>query len=55
MAVILSSTNPYAAAESAIQGVVSSTVDFMAFIAAVLILITIAGLGSLAFWPSFSH
>ncbi len=50
MAVVLSSVNPYAAAESAIQGVVSSTVDFMAFVAAVLILITIAGgLGLIGF------
>ncbi len=49
MAVMLSSVNPYAAAESAIQGVVSSTVDFMAFVAAVLILITIAGLSLIGF------
>ena len=49
MPAVLASVNPYAAAESAIQGIVSSTVNFMAFVAAVLILITIAGLGLLGF------
>ncbi|GAB6943318.1 hypothetical protein JCM14467A_01000 [Vulcanisaeta sp. JCM 14467] len=49
MPMALSLVNPYSAAESAIQGIVSSTVDFMAFIAAVLILITIAGLALLGF------
>ncbi|ADY01705.1 hypothetical protein VMUT_1500 [Vulcanisaeta moutnovskia 768-28] len=51
MAILLSLglMDPYAAAESAIQGIVSNTVDFMAFVAAVLILMTIAGLGLLGF------
>ncbi|MGC8607509.1 MAG: hypothetical protein ACP5GZ_06500 [Vulcanisaeta sp.] len=51
MAILLSLSlmDPYAAAESAIQGIVSNTVDFMAFVAAVLILMTIAGLGLLGF------
>ncbi|WP_243666642.1 hypothetical protein [Vulcanisaeta sp. JCM 16159] len=42
-------TNPFATAESAIQGVVNGAVDFMAFVAAVLILITIAGLSLIGF------
>jgi len=41
--------NPYAAAENALGSIVSSTMDFMAFVAAVLILITIAGLGVIGF------
>ena len=49
MPTMLGFVNPYSAAESAIQGIVNSTVDFMAFIAAVLILITIAGLALLGF------
>lgn len=40
---------PFATAESAIQGVVNGAVDFMAFVAAVLILITIAGLSLIGF------
>lgn len=41
--------NPYSAIQGAIQSLVTSTVDFMSFIAAVLIVITIGGLGILGF------
>ncbi|BDR92412.1 hypothetical protein [Vulcanisaeta souniana] len=46
MTILLSvnATNPFTTAEGAIQGIVNNAINFMAFVAAVLILITIAGL-----------
>lgn len=46
---MLLQVNPYSAAESVLTNLVSSTVDFMALIAAILILLTIAGLGLIGF------
>jgi hypothetical protein len=49
LALVVCSVNPYAAAESAVSGLVESTVDFMAFVAAVLVVLTIGGLGVIGF------
>ncbi|MCG2867755.1 MAG: hypothetical protein L7H00_04450 [Vulcanisaeta sp.] len=49
LALVVCEVNPYAAAEGAISSLVMSTVDFMAFIAAVLIVLTIGGLGVVGF------